>query len=377
MMFASIKNALSALSFPSFPFFPRTMDTSDAYIQHLLNPSYVTLPDAMLFYYTQSVIHSWDPVLQALERVMVESGTISKDLNPLQHEFVILKIILEHTVGDVEPKPPVPKDGEASELNDKEPTEVINEFVIKTFFQHPKSKQFLKVIQQNIQDSPSASVAIAGTTLVLAFALVSSSMLASPFTLASPSALGSASTVGLASALGSAAYFSVKNRESSSSPLLPLTNPGLAPQPEQLSYTNKASPRLVQSLVTYTSSNNNTPAENRFLGKNFLKTKGLGMGHNAWTHTSNELNLLALILLVCIVHQEHPIIWSLVTSATGLPISLFLPFSYSFLPTIQSWTPRPLGKKQVWFLCHSPIRLEAKCLAVFRVSKLVLLRTLY
>jgi len=187
---------------------------TDQHIQHLLKPSHITSPDAMLFYYTQSIICSQDPVPQAVNRVMVELGTVSKNILPPQHEFVIFnvkdsknvfpnrKIITECTVNDM---PKLPIEGEASRSNDEEPDSKLDMSLIKAFFEHPKSKQFLKVIQQNI------------CTKV------------------------------------------------------------------------------------------NTPAEDHFLEENFLSTKGLGMGHNVWSHKPDHLNLLMLILLVCVVHEEHPL----------------------------------------------------------------------
>ena len=62
---------------------------ADSHIQHLLKPSHVTSPDTMLFYYTQSIILGPDPLPQAVTRVEVETGTVSKGLTPPQHEFVI------------------------------------------------------------------------------------------------------------------------------------------------------------------------------------------------------------------------------------------------------------------------------------------------
>lgn len=319
-MLGSVKDVLSGLSFPSFlsSFFPRTME--DKFIQHLLDPSHVTSPDAMLFYYTQSIIHSRDPVPRAVERIKVVSGTVSKDPNPPQHEFIIFdvkdskrvfpnrKIVTERTVGDM--PAPAPKPPNEEESNDEEPTDVLDASLIRTFFEHPKSKELLDVIQRNIQDSPSTSAVVAGTTLVAAFTLFST---ASPSTAspsaaspsaASPSTVGSASTLALASTLGSAAYLSANRK--SSSPLLPLSNPELAPQ-DELSYYDIASLKLIQSVAPYTSSDVDTPAEDRFLGENFLNTKGLGMGHNAWSHKPDNLNLLALIVLVFVVHQQRPL----------------------------------------------------------------------
>ena len=43
------------------------------------------------------------------------------------------------------------------------------------------------------------------------------------------------------------------------------------------------------------------------MGENFLSTMGLGMGHNAWSHKPEKLNLLELIVLVCVVHNERPL----------------------------------------------------------------------
>ena len=177
----SVKEVLSELSFSFFlSSFLCTM--VDKYIQHLLNPSHITSPDIMLFYYTQSIIYSQDSVPEAMERVIVESSTVSKDPHPPQHEFIIFnvrdskkvfsnrKIINKRTVGDMEPKPL--NKGEASESNNEELTDVLDVFLFKTFFEHPKSKQFLWVIQQNIPDSPSTSTAVTAITLVASFALL-------------------------------------------------------------------------------------------------------------------------------------------------------------------------------------------------------------
>lgn len=51
--------------------------------------------------------------------------------------------------------------------------------------------------------------------------------------------------------------------------------------------------------------NDKTPADDRFLGENYLRMVSFGVGHNAWTVQPDKLNILGLILMACVVHQER------------------------------------------------------------------------
>jgi hypothetical protein len=259
-----------------------TMDSTESHLEQIFHASHITLPSGLISHLSGVLQQSTVPVKEAVNRIMVTGVTQSKATTESEHEFLIndlvdskrvlpdRKILLERTVSEL-----------ATNIINGE--EVPDEPLIRKFLQHPSSKDILAAIRSNI---PSASVTPESV------------------------ALASASTLAPASAALSSLSSSLPRlpRKASSTPILPLTNPSPS---QETPLFDKATLKVVSMVHDKKQGNapqvEGIPAEDRFLGENYLRNRAYGTGHNAWHYKPHGLNIVHLAVLALVVHRERPL----------------------------------------------------------------------